>query len=147
MTRRARLGTVSSGTLRTGDLLHAFASELESLDADRRYEDLVKAARVVDPESDEAPEVLADLEERLGEHAPPYCYFGTHAGDGADFGYWVDWEAIRSDRRDGTLRAGDALPRDGSTIGQYLHISDHGNAELYLWDAAATRWRSEWGVV
>jgi len=128
-------------------LLVAFAGELESLDPAGRYAELVAESRSIDAESDDAREVLGDLERALGEKAPPYCYFGAHRGDGADFGYWPDWEAIEADRRDGTLPSGDELPADGATISQYLHITDHGNAEFYAWDSAGRRWRSVWGVV
>ncbi len=147
MTRKARIGSISSGTLRSKDLLPAFAGELELLDAAGRYTGLVAESRSVDADSDEAREVLGDLEQALGELAPPYCYFGAHRGDGADFGYWPDWDAVEADRRDGTLASGDELPADGAAATYYLHISDHGNAELYAWDSPGRQWRSVWGVV
>ncbi len=147
MTRKARIGSISSGTLRSEDLLSAFAGELEQLDAAGTYTDLIAESRSVDGPSDDAREVVGDLEHALGELAPPYCYFGAHRGDGADFGYWPDWDAIEADRRDGTLPSGDELPASGAASPHYLHVSDHGNAELYAWDASGRRWRSVWGVV
>lgn len=146
MAHEARIGSVSSGTLRPKDLLLAFASELESID-DHRYRRLLRKARRVAPDTDDSRNALEDLERALDDHAPPYCYFGAHAGDGADFGYWPDWDAIEADRRDGTLASGNELPADGTAVRQYLHISDHGNAEMYAWDVGNRQWRSLWSVV
>lgn len=145
MARSARIGSVTSGTFRPEDLLHAFADELESLGG-RRYNRFVNRARRIRSES-EARDVLEDLEQALEALSPPYCYFGAHPGDGADIGYWPDWDAIESDRRDGSLPSGGELPADGSKHRQYLHVSDHGNAELYHWHASSRRWRSVWGAV
>ena len=145
MARRPRIGSVVSGTLRPRDLIEAFADELASLDSAGKYRNLVAEARALDPDSDDATEVLSELEQSLGELSPPYVFFGAHPGDGADFGYWVDHEAIERDRREGTLPSGDELPEDGSLVGHYLHVSDHGNLEYYVWKRS--RWRSEWGIV
>ncbi len=147
MTNHACIGSISSGTLRTEDLLRALADHLESLDAGSRYAELIAESRAIDARTEEAREVLGELEEALVEFAPPYCFFGAHPGDGADFGYWPDWEAIEADRRDGELSSGGDLPARGAAGRYFLHISDHGNAELYRWDSRARRWRSEWGIV
>lgn len=147
MAREPRLGSITSGTLRIDDLLRAFAGELEALDSSGRYAHMVAEARGVRSEPDDAHEVLSELEEALGTFALPYTYFGAHAGDGANYGYWPDWDAIESDRRDGTLASGDSLPADGASAPLYLHISDHGNAELYQWEPDHGRWRSVWGEV
>ena len=99
----ASLGSISSGTLLAADLLETFADELEDhvqrnaeewcSDAGRRardaYMNLVHEAREIDPE--EASELIGELQDALGKFAPPYTYFGTHEGDGADFGYWPSW--------------------------------------------------------
>lgn len=147
MNKTARVGSIISGTTRLADLLPALADALAYLDAEQRHPGLVEEARTTDPESQAAPEVFDELVEALGDFAPPYGSFGSHPGDGADWGFWPDWEAIDSDRRDGTLASGDDLPDDGSAIGQFLHVSDHGNAELYAWDATKGSWRSVWAVV
>lgn len=90
-------GTVIHGTLRTADLLDAFADELErlitmaSLPADPHPGNmtLVHEARAVAPETDEADEIVQDLIDALNEYAPDGHYFGSHPGDGADFGFWA----------------------------------------------------------
>ena len=96
---RIQAGTISHGTLRSEDLIEAFASELACL-APSEFEGarqlLAEAQRYLDgcPVSeDEASELVNDLMDALNEFAPEGMYFGAHEGDGADFGFWhVDGE-------------------------------------------------------
>lgn len=127
------IGSVSSGTLRTEDLLNAFAGELERIlrvgdpSASQRltHERLIRDARDADPESDDAEELADRLITALDEYAPDCCYFGTHPGDGADFGYWISDDAIRDGIHDREIVRASDLP-------SYLyHVNDHGNATLY----------------
>lgn len=95
-------GTVSYGTLRNEDLLSSFSDELEFLvqqnaeewvgKPGRRdmYLALVGEAREVNPASEEAHYLIDELCDCLNDFAPPGHYFGTHPGDGADFGFWPD---------------------------------------------------------
>lgn len=147
MTKRtATLGTISHGTLRTEDLLHAFADELEAIGSESKDSQLVDEARAVLTlsqagwtdirDSEEAAELVNALQDALNEYAPSYCYFGTNEGDGSDFGFWPDWHQI------------DELPRvadpadipDGGTGEDCAYVNDHGNVTLYgangavLWD-------------
>ena len=39
-------------------------------------------------ESENATNFLNELSDELNSHAPDGYYFGTHEGDGADFGFW-----------------------------------------------------------
>lgn len=91
------IGTISHGTLRVQDLLRAFADELDRLEV--MSGDIAKAreyARMLDMHhNDVAPQVYLDaddclqtLSSKLEELAPEDCYFGTHPGDGSDFGFW-----------------------------------------------------------
>src|SRR5260221_14436836 len=102
--KTASLGSISTGTLRTEDLLETFADELEyhvqrnadewCSDAGRHNRDLylklVNDAREIgeeghpDYESEEASEIVSELQDKLGDFAGPYCYFGTLESDGAD---------------------------------------------------------------
>jgi len=130
----ATIGSVSTGTLRTEDLLEAFASELEDhvrankrchglgLPAKRR---LIREAYAIDPESDEADDVLADLQEALNDFAPPYTYFGTLEGDGADFGFWPEPSLGVQDALAPRLEAGEPTPE--GFRGDCVLINDHGN--------------------
>ena len=100
--RKATPGTISHGTLRTEDLLEAFAGELQhhiARNAERwcsdegrrerdRLMDLIGAAGEVDPDSEDAQEILEAIVDELQVFAPDGHYFGAHPGDGSDFGYW-----------------------------------------------------------
>jgi len=134
------LGSISSGTLRTEDLLDAFAFELEyQIQRDEALyltpsirDALLKcvadAKEITDFDSDEAADMVNELIDQLNEYAPPYCYFGAHFGDGADFGFWPHWDAI------------DELPTvdngdDAKALGEDCKaVNDHGNVTLYNMD-------------
>lgn len=106
--RTADLGSISSATLRTVDLLPVFVSQLSALTEAVEYAGLIADAlawsRIADalgdPESGEFDElganIVAELADALQEAAPPYAYFGSHPGDGADFGFWLS-ESFESD--------------------------------------------------
>jgi len=92
----------------------------------------------------------------LGEYSPPFCIFGAHEGDGSDFGWWVCMDVVEEARSDGELPSGNKLPECGTcSAGQFLVVSDHGNATLYLthsgglggFDPNGARWREVWGIV
>lgn len=125
------LGSISHGTLRTEDLLSAFAWELRHIATpdDKASLALCDEADAVDADSDEmADELVNELADALNEYAPPYCYFGAHEGDGSDFGFWPIWESI------------DDLPTvedsDGAiTLGEDCKaVNDHGNVTVYAGD-------------
>jgi hypothetical protein len=140
------IGTISHGTLRTPDLLEAFGWELQHISAAPGHQALAKEARKRShyftwndlPDGEAVEETDADSElvnaliDALGELAPPYCYFGTHEGDGSDFGYWPDMEAIEE-----LPRVGD--PADvpaGGTGEDAVYVNDHGNVTVYGADGA-----------
>ena len=144
--KAASFGSVSHGTLRTADLLDAFASELEyqvQRNADAwcsdegrkerdRYLAIVAEAREIDPDSEDADYLVnEELIDALQEFAPPYAYFGAHPGDGADFGYWLTDELESC--FDG-LKVADTSEVPADHCGEVLHVNDHGNATLYVAD-------------
>jgi len=94
-------------------------------------------------------ELCAVIDGRL----PAYLYWGSTDGDGADIGVWVSHDSIADDRRSGELPSGDQLPDEADAVAdgitQFLHVSDHGNMELYaIVDGANGKvWRSVWGCV
>jgi hypothetical protein len=106
MNQTFSLGTVSSGTMRPEDLIPAFASALESFAPEH---ELVKEATDYQPDRSsgtvdyEGPFVEA-LMDALDELAPPLTYFGTHEGDGADYGFWPRWDAIAEARETAKIR-------------------------------------------
>ena len=93
-----KLGTVSTGTLRTEDLLPKFADTLEQLgEQNERNEIIVMNARgTLHGYNDRG--MLSELEDKLGDLCPPFVYFGAHPGDPADFGFWPDWDALQEAR-------------------------------------------------
>jgi hypothetical protein len=129
----ASLGSVSHGTLRNQDLIESFSSKLEWLEGPD--DDLVLEAKAVDTlfsfgwteiyGTEEASCLMEALMEALNEHAPAYCYFGTHEGDGSDFGFWPCIQMI------------DELPRvsDPAEVEKMsedcVYVNDHGNMTVY----------------
>jgi hypothetical protein len=97
-------GSVSTATMRTEDLIPAFIAQLGYLAKSTPcIVDTVTAAghlvliRDIESrmetddyfESDDAGYDLNEsLFDALNEYAAPNCYFGSHPGDGADYGFW-----------------------------------------------------------
>lgn len=92
--------TVIHGTHRLQDLIPAFLNTL-SVVFPEAYEGYMVSpfppipAYVMDEgdssswwDSEDAQCLLENLLEHLDESAPEGCYFGTHPGDGSDFGFW-----------------------------------------------------------
>jgi len=100
-------------------------------------------------DSADAQDDLDWLFETLGEYAPSYFHFGAHEGDGADFGYWLDHDSLNEARESGDLPSGDELPDipESDDATEFLVVSDHGNATLYVWHERLREWREVWSVV
>jgi hypothetical protein len=112
------MGSVSTGTMRSEDLIPTFCAELYhaakvtktnghtvgNVDAKTRKAHVALVAEIeakieADSEGYYASEDADyDLNERLFDalecYAGPYFYFGAHPGDGSDYGYWLseDWD-------------------------------------------------------
>ena len=148
----ATLGSISQGTLGTEDLLSAFISELEwqvSRNGDyfsrpENFGDRDKLANLIgdaqdcfaeedgneidESKEDEASELVNEtLMDALNSFAGPYCYFGSHEGDGSDFGYWPSMSEIEELP---TYESTDAATEAGEE-NDYKVVSDHGNVEIY----------------
>lgn len=129
----ANIGSISSGTLRTEDLLEACSYALEHLaglndDLDMQVTHLgyVAEARSLlelgcdnwdEDQDDEARELLnEDLFQALDLYSPPFCHFGAYEGDGSDFGFWISFDSLEeaARHRDGVVKidAGDPWPLD-----------------------------------
>lgn len=148
--KRPPLGTVHEGSLRPEDLIPCFVDLLDDLKEDLslglpvgasfeeteavkarvgmietelgRIEQRQKADDYY--ESEAAGYDLEWLFDALESFAPPYCTFGAHPGDGADFGYWPDMEIIeelptKADAEDGE---------------DYKEVNDHGNVTVFAGD-------------
>ena len=133
MTVKIELGTLIHGTLRTQDLLQAFADELDRLrdrtdptnsDADAvtdAYELLNGGVTDSDDAATTMQEALYAVEARLELYAPDGCYFGSIEGDGSDFGFWAD-EDPDEDIATGKCNQRDSISCIKQTInGVYCH--------------------------
>jgi hypothetical protein len=126
------IGTVSHGTLRDDDLAVAFLDALESVDAGRAAE-LYAEYDAMGEDSEELPEFVQECFDILNEYCPPYCYFGAHEGDGADFGVWVSWDSLDDACHSGEVfKVADLADVPDDYAGEVLHVNDHGNATLYV---------------
>lgn len=142
----ASMGSISSCTMRREYLIPCFLDKLEELakansnTADLAFVAEVKARReemCKDDEfsfenyydSDEADFDLDELFTSLDGYALPYFYFGSHPGDGADYGYWLT-ENFENDFEG--VKVSDLSEVKPEHYGEeILYINDHGNTTLY----------------
>lgn len=141
------VGTVSHATMRPKDLIPAFCEELRSLGhRDKRLSRIERESQTRDYyDSDDKytpDDDLASLFDMLEEHAPSWMYFGSHPGDGSDYGFWVS-ESIEEDF-DG-LKVSDTSDVPAGYTGEVLHINERGNMTLYY--AKRGKLTEIWGVV
>lgn len=131
---KAEIGSISHATMRNEDLIPVFLEELKRLD-DGTHARLIKDieqnqnSTTYDDyyESEDAQWDLEELFDALNEHAPPYCYFGAHQGDGSDYGFWPNIESIEQEIQDGNI-----VNIDGPDMPEaFVQINDHGNITLY----------------
>lgn len=131
-----KIGSISTGTLRTEDLLSTFASTLERLilingdyfakpenfSERDRLNALVGEAQdafgddgetLTEEGETNGPEIVDSLIDALQEFAPSFCTFGAHVGDGADFGFWPDVDAAREGVEFVSFKNHDAARRAG----------------------------------
>ena len=128
-----QLGSISTGTLRPEDLLEAFHSTIEPLQTQQAEAEGTPIVLADDgymdgnePYSDE--ELLTIYTEQLESFCPPFVYFGTHPGDGADFGFWPDMDGIQEivNIAECDASQGISCPDDGVIV----NVSDHGNVTV-----------------
>ena len=77
-----QLGSI--GTLKPEDLLSAFEHAYVSIYPDAKIPAFF----------DSLNEHLQSLIEAINYHCPPFVCFGAIEGDGADYGFWPDWEQL-----------------------------------------------------
>jgi hypothetical protein len=145
-----QLGSISTGTLRTEDLLPAFIDAITALGGTlpndlecvkhMEYTNLPSYASVavIDDAadfwvSDDAGYDMQALENTLQELCPPFVYFGNLEGDGADFGFWVDMDRLNEELQwERDHYPDDSVP-DELTLdddGVIVHVNDHGNVTV-----------------
>ena len=166
-THKVQIGSISEGTLRTEDLLEAFAWELRHLAKTPSTSnashiqlawlatEMLEADDMDDESEEDASAIgnsgaaiisqrvykrwlieqglVSELVEALQEYCPPFVYFGAHPGDGADFGFWPDWDALEEEMRYAEDTDDDDtkyLP-DSSVL---VEVNDHGNVTVFDMD-------------
>lgn len=93
------------------------------------------------PDYWDSEDAYYDLNETLFDElqvfAPPLAYFGSHPGDGADYGFWLTDDldcfgglAVNDRDRDCEYHDLSDIPAD--YVGEVLHVNDHGNVTLYV---------------
>lgn len=147
--KHAKIGSVSSGTMRPSDLLDRFADELEGLillngDHFSRPENFSERDRLNNlvgechdalsaesTDDDHARDLVDKLFDALEMFAPAYCYFGAHPDDGADYGFWPDMDAINDLPSVDDPAGVDEMGEDCKSV------NDHGNLTVYDADGNA----------
>ena len=139
-----QLGSISHGTLRTQDLLPVFLETFMALGgnvpADLECGSYIEYLNWPNPattacdeddkfwDSEDAMWDMEALMDGLNNLCPPFVYFGTLEGDGSDFGFWPNRDAIEEimplDRNVG--EGDDEITIDGVII----QVSDHGNVTV-----------------
>jgi hypothetical protein len=149
----SNIGSVSTGTMLASDLIPMFISELKrQKPLAQRHRRLIREINTRMEGTDLVREDyfgaedsgfdLEELTDALNEYAPTGFYFGSHPGDGADYGWWLS-ECFAEDF-DG-LRVDDLSEVPRGYTGEVLHVSDHGNMSLYAYSRG--RGREVWAVV
>ena len=88
-------GSVSTTTMRNEDLIPCFLDVLKELD-EKQYDEILGdkdyyyVIELQNYDSETAHFLLEELFNRLNELAPAGFYFGSHPGNGADYGFWLD---------------------------------------------------------
>ena len=150
------MGSISHGTLRNSDLLEAFSETLKELDKEGKFKEIIERVDYLQgqydedelnyPESTEVTEDISylineDLFNALNEFAAPCFYFGSHPGDGSDFGFWLTENDLEEWMEcDNGVVCKDSLPS------YIMVVNDHGNKTLYSIDDEG-QLTEEWSVV
>ena len=128
-----QIGTIVAGTHDPATLASAYLSalgEYAPLSLARLASEYSDAIDALPRRHADLPDLVDALHDALADCAPPYTYFGAHVGDGADYGYWIDWDAIEQAVHDGDIERIDDLSQASGTRDAIL-INDHGNVTLY----------------
>jgi len=163
-----QIGSISTGTLRPEDLLPVFIEALTALGGTLpadiecgthlEYTNLPSYDKVgvIDDDdgfwrSEEAQWDVDALTDALQSHCPPFVYFGTLPGDGADFGFWPDMDSLHEAMQYVQIFP-DEVQADYGVIntnpeyltlpaeGVIVHVNDHGDVTVMdmernvLWD-------------
>lgn len=161
------IGSISHGTMRDVDLLDSFSCALEYLTKKnkekneyiticvnaKKYRDFLieHEDKLYKPHHKKLRDSIfetvsyiinEDLFNALNEFAPPYFYFGSHPGDGSDYGFWLS-EDIENEF-DG-LKVSDLSEVPKDYAGEIL-VNDHGNNSLYYKYKTSQKLHEIWSI-
>lgn len=147
------LGSISHATMRPEDLIPEFASTLKAMPNITREHRTLACQIVRDCtkrgyyDTEEAGFDLEALFDALDHYAGPFMYFGSHPGDGSDYGFWLceEWEDLLVNNEEG-IKVNDLSEVPAHHIGYIAVVSDHGNVELYR-RGRNHRLYEEWSIV
>ena len=91
-TVKPEMGTLISGTHCPEDLIPAFLTACDAYGATVPTPVRLAAELESFDDAEQASETVAELMDCLSAIAPFGCFFGSHPGDGADFGFWLTEE-------------------------------------------------------
>ena len=124
-----QLGSISTGTLKPADLMATYESTLEAMLSPTDFSIAIESIYRHDEDSD----MVCAYEDALQALCPPFVYFGTLEGDGADFGFWADFDAVdescarKHHRCTHNPETGEIVLEDESVI---VQVNDHGNVTV-----------------
>jgi hypothetical protein len=136
-----QLGSISTGTLRPEDLLKAFLPYLNKENEHAQEAQAVLERIATDtwpPGIDNLEQYLTEFNtselldiimDELQELCPPFVCFGTLEGDGADFGFWVDWDRLNEAMQNIGMasESDEEILKEDNVI---VQVSDHGNVTV-----------------
>lgn len=145
------IGTISHGTMREEDLIPEFVYILKQFSKGKnkvQFKECKEIEKRIKSENYyQSEEAGFDLNEflfhALQDYALPYFYFGSHPGDGADYGFWLSENF--EDEFDG-LKVSDLSEVPKDYAGEIVVINDHGNVSLYN-KAKTQEPREVWSIV
>ncbi len=148
------IGSISEGTTDAADIAKALVYDLDRLRLTRAHRKAVRAIAAALAENTErcdesAGELLEELTDIGQNYVPDYCTLGMHAGDGADFGVWPDYESVQFDGLVAHCPEG-KYPSEYNPPFRYSHAvftNDHGNQTMYRRVGVRNQWREVWSVV
>ena len=142
---KIQIGSVISGTMRKEDLIPCFVDEILWYDKNNELALEINPRSELEGyyNSDDSNYDLESLFDELNNICDlPYFYFGSHPGDGSDYGFWLS-EFMESDFEG--LKVSDTSDVPENYNGEVLHVNDHGNTTLY--DAINGKLTEVWAIV
>ncbi len=130
------IGTVSHGTMRNEDLIPEFVYILKQFSKGKNkaqykeckeIEKRMKSENYFQSEGSDF-DLNEFLFDALQDYALPYFYFGSHPGDGSDYGYWLT-DNFQEDFDGLEVNDLSEVPKDYA--GEIAVVNDHGNISLY----------------